>query len=380
MSRARRLHVLVVGIDVFRGKNLNKTRSLHRLGVRFTVLAMDPTANSAAVAASEPNVRAFGCGRGVPRLTTLWLMFSRLLRCNIDLVEIYPESAISLAFFLLARAFRRPVIVVARGLEHRIAEGRIRGIRLWALGVVYRGAAAVVCNELYMKDVLGGLGVSRLEFLPNSIELPSLIDRTGRVGCNFLYLNSMKAFRHPETAVAAFCRLRELHPELPVRLRVVGFREGHGYLGNYAKERHLMALTEKHSDVIELLPWVDDAEPHLRWGDVFLLPADIVFLNYALLEAMGSGMPAMIQDVDGAALIVSDGVEGAVIPNDTNAWADSMSRLARDPRTRARQGESARSRVSREYSSDASAHRWLAIYERVVRGGLGARFHFRAGQ
>ncbi len=367
MTPGARLHVLVVGIDVFRGKNLNKTRSLQRLGVQFTVLAMDPTECSSTVAANESNVRAFGCGMSAPRLKVLWLMLSQLLRGNIDLVEIYPESAISLAFFVLARAFRRPVIVVARGLEHRIAEGRIRGVRLWALGIVYRGAAAVVYNELYMKDVLVRIGVRRLAFLPNSVEVPSQVDRTGRVGCNFLYLNSMKAFRHPETAVKAFIRLRELHHDTPARLRVVGFRESRGYSENLSRERQLRSLAQKHEDVIELLPWADDAMPHLLWGDVFLLPADIVFLNYALLEAMGSGMPAIIQDVDGASLIVTNGVQGAVVPNEASAWAEAMLQLVRDPATRSRQGEAARARVLQEYSSTSAAQRWLGVYESVGR-------------
>jgi glycosyltransferase involved in cell wall biosynthesis len=300
MTAARGQHVLVAGIDVFRHKNLNKTRSLQVHGIRFTVLVMERSRDSERTAMNEPNVRVVTCGCRFTRLRALWALATTLATERVDVVEIYPESVITLWFYMLARLFGRPVIVIARGMEHRIAEGRIRGVRLAALRVVYRGASMVVYNELYMKDVLSGLGATRLEFLPNSIALPPEVDRSDRPGCNFLYLNSMKAFRHPETAVAAFLQLAQEFPREPLRIRVVGLRAQQGFEGNSERERRLWEMIHGHESRVELLPWTPDTRPHLEWGDVFLLPAEIVFLNYALLEAMGSGMPAIIQRTDGS--------------------------------------------------------------------------------
>jgi glycosyltransferase involved in cell wall biosynthesis len=258
--------------------------------------------------------------------------------------------------------FRQPVLIVARGLEHRIAEGRIQGTRLLALKAVYRGAATVVYNELYMRDLLTNMGVKRLEFLPNSIELPEVIDRSGREGCNFLFMNSLKSFRHPETVVMALNSLCDDGHGSGLRLRVVGLRQELGYSGNLEREQELKALAARHPDRIELLPWSDDNQEHLAWGDVFLLPADVVFLNYALLESMGTGMPAIVQESNGSSLIVEHGLTGAIVPNHAAAWAAAMLALARDPSERQRQGAAARAKVAAQFSADAAANRWLQLY------------------
>jgi glycosyltransferase involved in cell wall biosynthesis len=366
MTTASGRHVVVAGIDVFRHKNLNKTRSLHVHRVRFTVLVMERSHDSAQTAMNEPNVRVVTCGGRFTRLRALWALATTLATERVDLVEIYPESVITLWFFAIARLFRRPVVVVARGMEHRIAEGRIRGVRLAALGVVYRGASVVVYNELYMKDVLSGLGATRLEFLPNSIVLPPEVDRSGRPGCNFLYLNSMKAFRHPETAVAAFLRLAQEFPPDALRLRVVGLRAPRGFEGNSERERRLWELTRGHEDQVELLPWTADTQPHLEWGDVFLLPAEIVFLNYALLEAMGSGMPAIIQRTNGSSLIIDHGLDGTVVESSESEWLNAMRASVASPEERRRQGGHARQKIAERFSSEASAVKWSRIYGRLT--------------
>jgi glycosyltransferase involved in cell wall biosynthesis len=337
---------------------------------------MERSPNSARTAVDEPNVQVVTCGGRFTRLRALWALAVTLATKRVDLVEIYPESVITLWFYALARLFGRPVVVIARGMEHRIAEGRIRGVRLAALGMVYRGASIVVYNELYMRDVLSGLGAMRLEFLPNSIVLPPQVDRSGRTGCRFLYLNSMKAFRHPEIAVVAFLRLAQEFPPDTISLRVVGLRAQQGFEGNSEKERRLWELARGFEDRIELLPWTPDIQQHLEWGDVFVLPADIVFLNYALLEAMGSGMPAIVQRTDGSSLIINDGVEGIVVGSSETEWLNAMRASVACPQERRRQGVCARRKIAQEFSSEASAVRWSAIYERLsgrtdLEGGAG---------
>lgn len=359
-------HIVVAGIDVFRHKNLNKTRSLRVHGIRFTVLVMERSEDSARTAMDEPNVRVVTCGGRFTRLRALWALAVTLVTQRVDLIEIYPESVISLWFYTLARLFRRPVVVVARGMEHRIAEGRIRGVRLAALGLVYRGASVVVYNELYMKDVLSGLGATRLEFLPNSIALPPQVDRSGRIGCRFLYLNSMKAFRHPETAVAAFMQLAQEFPPDTVQLRVVGLRAQRGFEGNSERERRLWELTRGGGGQVELLPWTSDIQQHLEWGDVFLLPAEIVFLNYALLEAMGSGMPAIIQRTDGSSLIIDHGLDGMIVGSSEAEWLHAMRASVASPVERCRQGARARRKIAQQFSSEASAVKWSEIYDRMT--------------
>ena len=191
-------HILTVGIDVFRHKNLNKTQSLVNHGVSFVVIPMETAGVSIQAVIEEQNVKIVSINPRYRRLTAFLAMVRVLLKQRIDIVEIYPESYITLGFYLISRFFQKPVVVIARGLEHRIADGRLRGLKLWILAIVYRGADIVIYNELYMTEVLRDrLGVTNLEFLPNSVDVSPARKELNDHACNFLFMNSIKFFRHP---------------------------------------------------------------------------------------------------------------------------------------------------------------------------------------
>jgi glycosyltransferase involved in cell wall biosynthesis len=66
----------------------------------------------------------------------------------------------------------------------------------------------------------------------------------------------------------------------------------------------------------------------------------------ALLEAAASARPLVVTDVPGCRHFVRDGVEGFVVPpEDADALATALERLARDADLRRRMGEAARLRL-----------------------------------
>jgi glycosyltransferase involved in cell wall biosynthesis len=117
---------------------------------------------------------------------------------------------------------------------------------------------------------------------------------------------------------------------------------------------------------VELLPWTPDVRQHIEWGDVFLLPAEIVFLNYALLEAMGSGMPAIIQRTDASSLIIDHGLDGMIVGSSEAEWLNAMRMSVVSPELRCRQGARAQRKVAKQFSSEASAVKWREIYTRLT--------------
>ena len=84
-----------------------------------------------------------------------------------------------------------------------------------------------------------------------------------------------------------------------------------------------------------------------RHADIFVLPArSREGMPRALLEAAACARPLVVTDVPGCRHFVRDGVEGFIVPpEDAEALANALERLARDPELRLRMGEAARLRL-----------------------------------
>lgn len=92
---------------------------------------------------------------------------------------------------------------------------------------------------------------------------------------------------------------------------------------------------------------VTDVQEVWRHADIFVLPArSREGMPRALLEAAASARPLVVTDVPGCRHFVRDGVEGLIVPpQDAEALANALERLARDPDLRQRMGEAARVRL-----------------------------------
>ena len=76
------------------------------------------------------------------------------------------------------------------------------------------------------------------------------------------------------------------------------------------------------------------------------MTAAATHLPKALLEAAACGRPLVVTDVPGCRYFVRDGVEGLIVPPENpQALADAIVRLARDPELRLGMGAAARARV-----------------------------------
>ena len=92
----------------------------------------------------------------------------------------------------------------------------------------------------------------------------------------------------------------------------------------------------------------------LARSDVFVVPSVSEGVSRAAQEAMAMGLPVITTDAGGMAEIVSDGVEGFVVPQrDPAALCDAMVALAADPTLRVAMGERA---AARAQAFDATRH------------------------
>lgn len=119
-----------------------------------------------------------------------------------------------------------------------------------------------------------------------------------------------------------------------------------------------------------LVTWlghVDDMPGLFRTIDIVVLPSYREGLPKTLIEAAACGLPLITTDVPGCREVITDGVEGILIPaRDGAALARAIARLGDDPALRQRQGEAARRRAVDEFDDRSVNARTVDVYQRTL--------------
>ncbi|MBI1206604.1 MAG: glycosyltransferase [Azospirillum sp.] len=115
-------------------------------------------------------------------------------------------------------------------------------------------------------------------------------------------------------------------------------------------------------------------QPDVRkvWAEahVCLLPSYREGLPKSLLEAAACGRPIVTTAVPGCQDVVTNGVEGLVVPpRNCHALADAMERLALAPELRRRMGRAARQRVETDFRLEITVAQTLSLYRSILEGG-----------
>ena len=94
-----------------------------------------------------------------------------------------------------------------------------------------------------------------------------------------------------------------------------------------------------------------DVAGYYRLFDAFLLPSVNEGTPVSAIEALASGTPVVATRVGGVPDVVRDGIDGFLVaPGDTEAAAERLAELARDPVLRARLGDAGRGEARARYS------------------------------
>ena len=165
-------------------------------------------------------------------------------------------------------------------------------------------------------------------------------------------LNSAKGYQF---AIPALAMLRDQGVDFRYRL-----------IGGGPFEGQIRALVTEYrlSDRIELMGSrsADEIALLLRDSDIFMLPTSGIGEGTpaAVCEAMSAGLPIIGTKVGGLADMVTDGLQGFLVPpGDAQALHGAMLRLAQDRALAARMGEAARAKAVAEFDFRVVAGRIL---------------------
>jgi glycosyltransferase involved in cell wall biosynthesis len=145
----------------------------------------------------------------------------------------------------------------------------------------------------------------------------------------------------------------------PIELLVVS-REDHGKVKALARERNV----ERR---VRLLPPREDVEFYYAAADAYAGPSLEDSFSMPVAEAMACGLPVIASSAAGVSEIISDGTDGLILHNPTDAaeLAAMIRRLYEDVDLRFRLGENG-ARTAQQYSWQGSGQKAGAILEQVL--------------
>lgn len=141
-------------------------------------------------------------------------------------------------------------------------------------------------------------------------------------------------------------------------------------IGSLAPEA-LSVLADTDQSRITVLGNVPNAQLRLQYSkaSVFILPSIEEGLAMVIGEAMACGCPVIASTNTGASEIITDGLEGFIVPiRSPEVIADKLQQLADQPELRERMGLAALARVQQLGGWDAYGEAWSAVLNLVELG------------
>ena len=344
--------VVVCNLDVVKKKNLYQVHALPEYRFLFAAyereLISDRPENADFIVYPRTLIARIG------------FVFRLLMRHRAEIhhLELYTGNGAFFAIeFLIARLLRIDVVVAERGalLRYQVTSASRRA----AFRYVYRFAQQVWLRELWMLKASEGLVRRQTFFCFNAVELPRVqaSDTSATRDIDFLWVNSFKPWRN----ATWLCHALRDQRLACAKVEMVGLLANTS--GDVLKQQQLVAQTCGESIRLHAF---GDPEPYFKRAKYFVLPANIVFLNFALLEAMARGVVPLVSDVEGAREIVEDGVEGIVFSHTPQGLKEAMLKAqAIDAKEWQSMSLRAQMKVERDFSTGAWAAKMRSLYARV---------------
>jgi len=162
--------------------------------------------------------------------------------------------------------------------------------------------------------------------------------------------------------VRAVAHLRDCHPELGDRLRLLIVGDGPLY-------PVLIQMIEQFAlqDIVWLAGDRKDVPELLRAMDIFVLPSLGEGISNTVLEAMASGLPVVATAVGGNIELVEEGFNGRLVPvGDHQALSNAIATLLMNDNERTRQGNNTRQRVCQQFDWERTVDAYLRLYDRLL--------------
>ncbi|MDY7218791.1 glycosyltransferase family 4 protein [Denitrificimonas sp. JX-1] len=247
-------------------------------------------------------------------------------------IDCYDYSILSVFYVLLARALNINVRFWLIGWEltgdkQNINNESYKSIILVSIKKKLTRLAVRFSNKIYAKEKhhLVSLAeispklLNKVVSIYNAVPVQEYVKPRGKKNKkDFIYANAVIEKRNVIELIESFNELKEKGKSF--NASIYGFNS----ISNEVYAPRGVSYSEKALDVYEKLNISDVVSAHgfvsnireiMKKHRFFVLPADIILANYALLESMSLGLVPVVYPGDGFEEIITDGVNGIVVKN-----------------------------------------------------------------
>lgn len=172
-----------------------------------------------------------------------------------------------------------------------------------------------------------------------------------------VHLSNFRPVKRIPDVIDIFATVRA---EIPAKLLMIGDGPERTIAEWLVREKGLMKdvyFLGKQNQVQELL----------NCADVLLLPSEIESFGLAALEGMACGVPAVCSEVGGLPEVITNGVEGFLVPgHDVKTMAARTLEIVTNPHRREQMGIAARARASTTFCSQKIIPLYEDLYQRIL--------------
>ena len=279
-------NILILGIDTISKKNTYQIKACNELNYNVKVFSNDRL-NKSNEYLKEHNDHFLLKKSFFPRLLQV-LIYLIKNHQSIHHVEFYPGGRFVYVYLLLSKVFKLKTVTVERG-ELLFWSQRNR-YEKFMLKFIYNLTDLVWYREPYMLSILDQIKVKNKFFVHNCCDLPEKFPNLTEKDIDFLWVNRII----PERKVEWVFQFLSNHENFSTTI-----------IGNLNDDNRVKEFFDTHPNSKIKIEKYIDPEPYYQRARFFLLPADVVFANNALLEAMSYGLIPLVSNVSGAEMIVN---------------------------------------------------------------------------
>jgi len=312
--------------------------------------------------------------RLVPALLRVILTVKHCVRSNPDVLLLFASPGPSFIeksiMAAIARLFGIKTLMFPRGAA-LVAQYQVSHLRATMLRLCFRIPTLMLCQghayqEFFAHEV--GLGLTRCPVIHNWTATTQLLNigaarvyAPDEAPLEVLFLGWVEREKGIFELLECARRLSEAAEVPPFKIVIAGD-------GSAMAEARRELDDPRLASVVELLGWIDsDAKvERLRRAHLLVLPSYMEGMPNAIIEAMAAGLPVVATDVGAVVDVVSDGVNGLMIPpRNADRLVNALRELFLDAHLRERMGRAGWHIAKDRFNAERAADQIVALANRV---------------
>lgn len=359
------MKICSVGYGYFPHKLAYQAESCSRLGHTYSYLVLDDKAGKLTQDAVYRVVRA-------PKNPLLRLIhyFRYISKNKIDIVEVYDTGILTILYVILAKLLQRKVVIFLIGMELLLKErgenksSIKRRLKRVMLFFSLKLSNKIIYKELHMIDKLKDWRVYlKAVHLPNSVPVENF--NSLKKDIDFAYINSIRKMRYPLLFLDAIRIIKEKGYEFKCVMKGFHSLNRSDDVPDIQAETDALNFIREHglNSVVEVLPFSNDSIDYIKRSRIFILPSDVIYANYSLLEAMSYSCLPIVTVGNGAFDVIDDGVDGFVCDFLSEKMANRFEYLLNNPAEVVRMSYNSRNKIELKFNIDNWAKKLNLIYK-----------------